>query len=56
MTSTMKKTYIKQLLTQLWAKFTLKLLIIPEEGSDKSFLIEQLEAAEQLIDKMLYDY
>ena len=52
----MKKTYIKRLLTQPQAKFTPKLLIIPEEGSNKNFLIEQLEAAEQLIDKMLYDY
>ena len=42
----MKKTYIKQLLTQLWAKFTPKLPIIPKEGSDKNFLIKQLEAAE----------
>ena len=52
----MKKTYIKQLLTRPRAKFTLKLPIIPEEGSDKNFLIEQLKAAEQLIDEMLYDY
>ena len=55
-TSTMKKSYIKQLLTWPWAKFTLKLPIIPEEGSDKNFLIEQLEATEWLIDKMLHNY
>ena len=52
----MKKSYIKRLLTRPRAKFTLKLPIIPEEGSDKNFLIEQLEATEQLIDEMLYDY
>ena len=56
MTSTMKKSYIKQLLTRPRAKFTLKLPIIPEEGSDKNFLIEQLEATERLIDEMLFDY
>ena len=37
MTLTMKKSYIKQLLTQPQAKFTPKLPIIPEEGSDKIF-------------------
>ena len=52
----MKKSYIKRLLTRPRAKFTPKLLIIPEEGSDKNFLIEQLEATERLIDKMLQDY
>ena len=52
----MKKSYIKRLLTRPRAKFTLKLPIIPEEGSDKNFLIEQIEATEQLIDEMLYDY
>ena len=52
----MKKSYIKRLLTRPRAKFTLKLPIIPEEGSDKNFLIEQLEATEQLINEMLYDY
>ena len=56
MTSTMKKSYIKRLLTRPWAKFTLKLPIIPEEGSDKNFLIKQLEATERLIDEMLHDY
>ena len=55
-TSTMKKSYIKWLLTRPQTKFTPKLPIIPEEGSDKNFLIEQLEATEWLIDKMLYDY
>ena len=52
----MKKSYIKWLLTRPRAKFILKLPIIPEEGSDKNFLIEQLEATERLIDEMLYDY
>ena len=52
----MKKSYIKRLLTQPQAKFTPKLPIIPEEGSDKNFLIEQLEATEQLINEMLYNY
>ena len=52
----MKKSYIKRLLTQPQAKFTLKLPIIPEEGSDKSFLIKQLKATEQLINEILYDY
>ena len=52
----MKKSYIKRLLTRPRAKFTPKLPIIPEEGSDKNFLIEQLEATERLIDEMLYDY
>ena len=52
----MKKSYIKWLLTRPRAKFTPKLPIIPEEGSDNIFLIEQLEATERLIDKMLYDY
>ena len=52
----MKKSCIKQLLTWPQAKFTLKLPIIPEEGSDKNFLIEQLEATEWLINKMQYDY
>ena len=32
----MKKSYVKQLLIQPQAKFTLKLPIIPEEGSDKN--------------------
>ena len=52
----MKKSYIKRLLIQPRAKFTLKLPIIPEEGSNKNFLIEQLKATERLIDEMLYDY
>ena len=52
----MKKSYIKRLLTWPQAKFTPKLPIIPEEGSDKNFLIEQLKATERLIDEMLYDY
>ena len=52
----MKKSYIKRLLTRPQAKFTPKLPIIPEEGSDKNLLIEQLEATERLIDEMLYDY
>ena len=52
----MKKSYIKWLLTWPQAKFILKLPIIPEEGSDKNFLIKQLEATEQLINEMLYDY
>ena len=52
----MEKSYIKRLLTRPQAKFTPKLSIIPEEGSDKNLLIEQLEATEQLIDEMLYDY
>ena len=52
----MKKSYIKRLLTRPRAKFTLKLPIIPEEGSDKNFLIEQLKATERLINEMLYDY
>ena len=39
-----------------WAKFTLKLPKIPEEGSDKNSLIKQLKAIEQLINEMLYDY
>ena len=52
----MKKSYIKQLLTRPRAEFTLKLPIIPEEGSDKNFLIKQLEVTERLIDEMLYDY
>ena len=52
----MKRSYVKQLLTQPWAKFILKLPIIPEEGSNKNFLIEQLEATERLINEMLYDY
>ena len=52
----MKKSYIKRLLTRPWAKFTPKLPIIPEEGSDKNFLIEQLEATERLINEMLHDY
>ena len=45
----MKKSYIKRLLTQPRAKFTPKLPIIPEEGSDKNFLIKQLEATERLM-------
>ena len=52
----MKKSYIKRLLTRPRAKSTPKLPIIPEEGSDKNFLIEQLEATERLINEMLYDY
>ena len=52
----MKKSYIKRLLTQPWAKFIPKLPIIPEEGSDKNFLIEQLKATEWLINEMLHDY
>ena len=52
----MKKSYIKRLLTRPQAKFTPKLPIIPEEDSDKNFLIEQLKATERLIDEMLYDY
>ena len=52
----MKKSYIKQLLTRPQAKFTPKLPIIPEEGSDKNLLIEQLEATERLINEMLHDY
>ena len=55
-TSTMKKSCIKRLLAQPRAKFTLKLPIIPEEGSDKNFLIKQLKATEWLIEKMLYNY
>ena len=30
--------------------------MIPEEGSDKHFLVEQLVAAERLIDNILKDY
>ena len=30
--------------------------MIPEEGSNKNFLIKQLKATERLIDEMLYDY
>ena len=52
----MKKSYIKRLLTRPRTKYTLKLPIIPEEGSDKNSLIGQLEATERLIDEMLYDY
>ena len=52
----MKKSYIKRLLTRPQTKYTPKLPIIPEEGSDKNFLIEQLEATERLIDEMLHDY
>ena len=52
----MKKSYIKRLLTRPWAKFTPKLPKIPEEGSEESFMIEQLKATERLIDEMLYDY
>ena len=52
----MKKSYVKQLLTWLQAKSTPKLPIIPEEGSDKNFLIKQLKTTERLIDEMLYDY
>ena len=52
----MKKSYIKRLLTQPWAKFTPKLPIMPEEGSDKNLLIEQIEATEWLINEMLHDY
>ena len=52
----MKKSYIKRLLTRPRAKFTPKLPIIPEEGSDINLLIEQLEAMERLIDEMLHNY
>ena len=52
----MKKSYIKWLPTWPRAKFTLKLPTIPEEGSYKNFLIEQLEATERLIEEMQYDY